>query len=127
MKKKKKQAFTLLEIMMVIFIIGLVAGIVGYNMKGSLDKAKVFKTQQGIEKVRDILLLEISAGDATVAEAVEHPADVLRRSKLVKNPDELIKDGWGEKLVVEADNDEIIKVYSKKMSNANAQTEPKGL
>lgn len=119
MKKKKKQAFTLLEIMMVIFIIGLIAGIVGYNMKGSLDKAKVFKTQQGIEKVQDILLLEISAGDATVEEAVDHPEDVLRRSKLVKNPDELIKDGWGERLVVEADSDEIIKVYSTKLPKGN--------
>ena len=43
--KKSKKAMTLLEVMIVIFIIGIISSVIGYNMKGSLEKAKAFKTE----------------------------------------------------------------------------------
>ena len=62
MMKCKKRYITLLEIMIVIFLIGIIGSVIGYNMKGSIDKGKVFRTQESIKQVHDILLLEIAEG-----------------------------------------------------------------
>ena len=48
--KKKKRSMTLLEVMIVIFIIGIIGSIVGYNMKGSMEKARAFKRVRGSKK-----------------------------------------------------------------------------
>ncbi len=103
--KAKKRAITLLEIMIVIFLIGLIGSVVGYNMKGSMDKGRAFKTKQAIERIHDILLLAIAEG-ATVADVSANPATYLEASGMVKNAQEMLKDGWGGSLqVVEKDDD----------------------
>lgn len=91
--KRKKRPLTLLEIMIVILLIGLIGSVIGYNMKGSLDEGKAFKTRQGAEQIRDILLLEIAKGtprDTVIA----NPARYLKQSGLVKDVNKLMKDGW---------------------------------
>ena len=57
MMKKKKRALTLLEIMIVIFLITLITGAIGYNMLGTLDRGRVFRTQQAKEQLHDLLLI----------------------------------------------------------------------
>ena len=46
---RKKRAITLLEIMIVILLIGLIGGVVSYNLKGTLDKGKAFAAVLGHE------------------------------------------------------------------------------
>lgn len=94
--QRKKRPMTLLELMIVIFIIGIISSVIGYNMKGSLEKAKAFKTKEGIKKVKEIFDLEIANGEATVNRVLKNPASVLKDSGLVSNPKELLKDGWGQ-------------------------------
>ncbi len=94
-KKKKRYAITLLEIMIVIFLIGLIGSVVGYNVKGSLDEGKAFRSEQGIAKLRDILLMEIGNG-ASLDDVIENPKEYLERSGLVADPQKLLKDGWGQ-------------------------------
>lgn len=93
----KKRAMTLLEIMIVIFLIGLIASVIGYNMKGSLDEGRAFKTRQAKEQLRDILLLEYASNsqNVTLEEIAKNPEQFLAASGMVKNPKELLKDGWG--------------------------------
>ena len=55
---KKKYTMTLLEIMIVIFIIGIIGSVIGYNMRGSLDNGKAFKTKEGSRKLYEIIQLE---------------------------------------------------------------------
>ena len=43
MKIKRKSPLTIIEIMIVIFIISIVGGVMSYNMKGSLVKGRAFK------------------------------------------------------------------------------------
>lgn len=88
---------TLLEIMIVIFIIGIIGSVIGYNMRGSLDKGKAFKTKEGINKLYEIVQLEEAQGnkissDKSLKEEVER---VLNESGLARKPAELMKDGWG--------------------------------
>jgi type II secretory pathway pseudopilin PulG len=104
---KKKNSFTLLEIMIVIFLIGLIGSVIGYNMRGSLEKGKVFRTEEGIKQVHDILLLQIAEG-ADIQKVVKRPIVYLKNSKLVKDPEKMILDGWNKKLVFEEDDGDIL-------------------
>jgi type II secretory pathway pseudopilin PulG len=97
----KKRALTLIEVMIVIFLITLITGAIGYNMKGSMDKGKKFRTQQAKEQLRDLLLIcldEISS--ATAEEIARNPKRYLRDSGLAKNPEKLINDGWGKPFII---------------------------
>jgi type II secretory pathway pseudopilin PulG len=94
-KKQKKRALTLLEIMIVIFLIGLIGSVIGVNMKGSLEEGKAFKTRQARDQITDILMLEVARG-ALIDDVVKEPVKYLENSGMVKKPDEFIKDGWGE-------------------------------
>lgn len=93
-QRKKKNLLTLLEVMIVIFLIGLIGSVIGYNMKGGLDKGKMFKTEQAAAKIRDILLLAVSDG-ASIDDVIATPRVYLDDSGLCKDSQKLLKDGWG--------------------------------
>lgn len=97
LKKRRKRAMTLLEIMIVIFIIGIISSVIGYNMKGSLSKAKAFKTVEGMKKILEIFELELAQGSTTLEEIAEVPEEVLDQSGLVASGHDLFKDGWGQR------------------------------
>ncbi len=97
----KKRALTLLEIMIVIFLITLITGVIGYNMKGSLDKGKAFRTEQAREQLRDLLLICLSEkGDADAI--ASNPLKYLKDLELAKDPKNLIVDGWKENFEIKA-------------------------
>jgi general secretion pathway protein G len=100
--KTRKQSITLMEIMIVIFLIGLIAGVIGYNMKGSLDEGKAFRTQAGIDQLRDILLLEAAKNNIPVEIVAKDPEFYIQQSGITKNPEKLLKDGWGANLKITA-------------------------
>ncbi len=92
---KKKYSITLLEIMIVILLIGLIGSVVGYNMKGSLDKGKAFKSQKGAEKLHEILLLEADLQQVELSSINQEKAEeMIENSGLAKSAKDLLKDGW---------------------------------
>lgn len=93
---KKKSCFTLLEIIIVIFLITLITGAIGYSMKGTLDKGKVFRTEQAIEQLRDLFLMCLAEGE-NPDDIIRAPEEVIKKYGLAKNPKKIIEDGWGEK------------------------------
>ncbi len=114
-KKRKKQPLTLLEIMIVIFLIGLIGSVIGYNMKGSLDEGRYFKSDQSAKQIRSLLLLELAKGvsmDAIIAA----PGDHLKNAGIVKNTEKLLKDGWGNPFTVTSNGDDI-KVTTAKLED----------
>ncbi|MBM3197892.1 MAG: general secretion pathway protein GspG [Chlamydiae bacterium] len=114
-QRKQKQAITLLEIMIVIFLIGIIGGVVGYNVKASLDKGKAFKTEYAIQQIQEILLFELANG--TTREAInENPKTYIQRSDLCKNPDALLRDGWGGEFHIHVDLQQEVKVSSTNLS-----------
>lgn len=90
----KKKPFTLLEIIIVIFLITLITGAIGYNMKGALDKGKVFRTEQAIEQLQDLFLMCVAEGESTDT-ILKYPAETLQKYGLAKNPKKIVQDGWG--------------------------------
>lgn len=102
MNKKcfKKRYITLIEMMIVMFLIAMITGVVAYNYTGSLEKGKAFKTEAAMEKIRTILDLHMATHPGDTTEWKE----VVKKSPLVKNADDLIKDGWGVEFVYSTDN-----------------------
>ena len=103
MKCIKKRYITLVEMMIVMFLIAMITGVIAYNYTGSLEEGKAFKTKAGMQKIETILALETSAGD--IDNIDKGWEDIISRSPLVQNPQELIKDGWGNKYEVTTEDE----------------------
>jgi hypothetical protein len=95
----KKRALTLIEIMIVIFLITLITGTIGYSMRGTLDKGRAFRTEQAKEQLHDLLLICLAEG-LDPDEVASKPAESLKRLALAKDPDKLVVDGWKEKFEI---------------------------
>jgi type II secretory pathway pseudopilin PulG len=92
--KRKKRALTLLEIMIVIFLITLITGAIGYNMKGTLDRGRAFRTEQAKTQLHDLLLICLEEGSKG-EDIAKSPAFHLKKYNLAKNSEKLVQDGWG--------------------------------
>lgn len=117
-KTARRRFITLVEIMIVMILIALITGVLAVNFRGSLDEGKVFKTKVGMEKLAAVLDLAV-AKDPKIAESVSDPnvwQDLVRKSALVQNPNDLIKDGWGEEYKVEVEEGRI-KITSPGLEN----------
>lgn len=103
-KKAKKRAITLVEMMIVMFLIAMITGVIAYNYSGSLDEGKYFKTKTGMEKLHTILSMHRAA----------HPGDTItwqqmvNESPLVKDKKALLTDGWGKEYNVDFTDDDVI-------------------
>lgn len=122
--RTKKRTLTLLEIMIVIFLITLITGAIGYNMKGTLDKGRAFRTEQGIEQLKDLLYISLAEGEK-VEEILKNPGDVIKKYGFAKNPKKILEDGWGD--AYQLSYDSIRKTFSVKsdnLKNYKARTRP---
>lgn len=112
-KVRKKRPVTLIEIMIVIFLIGLIGSVLAFNLKGSLDEGKVFKTVQGKEQITNILMFALAQGESP--ERIAHDwKEIVKKSSLAGKPEALLKDGWGEEYQVVVKDNDII-VYSQNL------------
>ncbi|MDR3624171.1 MAG: type II secretion system protein [Chlamydiales bacterium] len=104
--KKRKSAVTMIEIMIVIFLIGIIGGVLAYNFKGSLDKGKEFKSKEGADRIHNILMLAVAEG-TDIEEVKKDWEAFVRKSPLAGRPEDLIKDGWGKPYTVTVEGDDI--------------------
>ncbi len=119
---KMKKAFSLLEVIIVIFLITLITGAIGYSMKGTLEKGKVFRTEQAIEQLRDLFLMCLAEGESA-ENIVRSPEEVLKKYGLAKNPKKIIEDGWGKRFdisLTRGNND--FKITSENLRNYQNKT-----
>ncbi len=100
MTKKRKQYITLIEMMIVMFLIAMITGVIAYNYRGSLEEGKAFKTKAAKEKLETILsLYDAEHPDFTVSDWEQ----VIKNSPLVHDQKALIYDGWGRRFDVTRD------------------------
>lgn len=102
-KKITRRAITLVEMMIVMFLIAMITGVIAYNYTGSLEEGKAFKTRAGIEKLHTI----ISLYQAQHGNDQTDWKKMVEESPLVKNPNDLIKDGWGAEYKVDIQGDKV--------------------
>jgi type II secretory pathway pseudopilin PulG len=91
-----KRQITLIEIMIVMFLIAMIIGVVAYNYQGSLDEGKAFKTKTSIEKIKTILTLAISDNPRLADDIDSHWKEIIKQSPMVQNAKDLQRDGWGD-------------------------------
>lgn len=118
MKNIKKKSLTLIEIMIVMFLIMLILGVVAVNYRGALDSGKAFKTQVDIENIQNILDFAVAQDPELIEDVESSWVDIIAHSPLVKNPKTLMKDGWGEVYDVSVEDGKIV-VSSKKFDEYN--------
>ena len=124
---KKRYAMTLMEIMIVIFIITTIVGVLGVNMKGSMEKGKAFKSVQGGRQIYEVLTMELAQGNCDEKEVRDHPETVLANSGLVRKAEQLLKDGWGKPYEITCKNGDVrIKStkYEEYAKKKNLELEP---
>lgn len=117
----KKRALTLIEIMIVIFLITLITGAIGYSMRGTLDKGRAFRTKQGKEQLHDLLLICLAESkNANAEDIAKRPGDYLKGLGLAKDPKNLIKDGWKEDFKITANGNDFT-IVSEAWNNYKAR------
>jgi general secretion pathway protein G len=113
----RKRMITLIEIMIVMFLIALITGVLAYNYRGSLEEGKVFKTQAAMQKLETILNLAV-AQDPRLQDGIsEHWRTIVESSPLVHNAKDLEYDGWGYEYKVEKNNEGKIEIISEGYNN----------
>lgn len=110
----KRRYVTLIEMMIVMFLIALITGVIAYNYRGSLEEGKAFKTKAGIEKLETILNLEIAKNPGLKQEVTSQWKEMIRHSPLVHDARALETDGWGEDYHVYLNDDGVVQVDSKR-------------
>ena len=102
----KYRAFTIIEVMAVIVIIGILAGIVAINVVGRIDKAKVTSTKANLKVLHNsVIQFKLDTGrypteDAGLLEIVEQPTDVTgwNTGGYLETTD-LPKDAWRNEFI----------------------------
>lgn len=112
-KQVKRRFLTLIEMMIVMFIIALITGGLAYRYVGSLDESRAFKTKVAIDRVSGILNLKAADDPSFLERAQTEWQGVISDSPLVANANDLMRDGWGQYFQVEV-NDDTIVVHSRK-------------
>lgn len=123
--KRKRHPITLLEVMIVILLIGLIGGVLSYNLKGTLDRGKVFRSEEGIARLKEILELEIERGavkaDILLGSA-DMPAvkDCVAKSGFIpaSNLNDFLLDGWKEPYTITKNDQDEICVTSYRLDKA---------
>lgn len=111
-----KRHVTLIEMMIVMFLIALITGVIAYNYRGSLDEGKAFKTKASIQRIETVLNLAAAENSEALDGIESNWKTILEKSPLIQNPKSLQKDGWGNDFQVSAENG-IIKVTSQKFED----------
>lgn len=109
----RKRYITLIEMMIVMFLIAMITGVIAFNYTGSLEEGKAFKTKNGMEKIHTILDLYMASNPDG---SVDQWQTIVKNSPLVKNGDEIIKDGWGVPYEVSVGENHELEIKSQKYS-----------
>ncbi|MDD5011659.1 MAG: type II secretion system major pseudopilin GspG [Phycisphaerae bacterium] len=105
---KIRRGFTIIEVMAVLIILGLLATVVGVNVIGRIDRAKVVATKTSLKKLHSaVLSFKMDTGyypseEAGLLELVEEPSDVenWQESGYLETT-AVPKDGWGREFIYE--------------------------
>lgn len=116
MKKLKKRNVTLIEMMIVMFLIALISGVVAINMGGSLDEGKAFKASADIKNIENILTLRVANDEEAWNNLRSEWQNYVLQSPIAQNPKSLLKDPWGNPYEIETEEDTgTIIISSKKL------------
>ncbi|MCB1053116.1 MAG: type II secretion system major pseudopilin GspG [Acidobacteria bacterium] len=96
-----RQAFTLLEMMAVIIILGIMATLVGMNVVGTTTVSRIAATRASMERVRSALVMykmDLGVYPESIGDLVESGGEERWKGPYL-DPPALPRDGWGNVFV----------------------------
>jgi general secretion pathway protein G len=111
----KKRFITLVEMMIVMFLIAMITGVIAYNYTGSLEEGKAFKTRNAMTKIQNVLSMHLATKPEDLENVETQWKGYIKLSPLVKSARDLEKDGWGGdyKVTTDTETGEIIIISDK--------------
>jgi general secretion pathway protein G len=104
--RKSGKAFTIIEVMAVIVIIGILASIVAVNVVGRIDKSRVTATKANLKVLHSaVIQFKLDTGrypteEAGLQELIEQPTDVTGwNAGGYLQSTSLPKDAWGHEFI----------------------------
>jgi general secretion pathway protein G len=105
-RNTKYRAFTMIEMMAVIVIIGILAGLVAVNVVGKIDKARVTTTKANLKLLHGaVIQFKFDTGqypseDVGLLELIEQPTDVTGWAEGgYLDTTSIPKDSWGNDFI----------------------------
>ena len=97
---RRRYAVTLIEMIIVMILIATITGALALNYQKSLDRGRVFATQQRIERLHAILSLHFTQHPDQIG-TNSNWAEIVDASGLgPPNAADLLKDDWGEQFKI---------------------------
>ena len=108
-KKKRiarRHSVTLIEMIIVMILIATITGALALNYQKSLDRGRLFATQQRVERLRAILSLHFAAHPEEIGKSVDY-AQIIDASGLgPPKADDILHDDWGQKFDIRVDGND---------------------
>ena len=93
--RARRLAVTLIEMIIVMILIATITGALALNYQKSLDRGRVFATEQKIERLHAILTMYFAQNPGHI-QAEHNWIEIIENSGLAPpNAQDLLKDGWG--------------------------------
>ena len=130
--KRKRHPVNLLEIMIVILLIGVIGGVLSYNLKGTLDRGKTFRTEEGAKRLADILNIQVELGVTKIEELfgtnkIISSADAAVKTCVQKSQfipaselEAFLQDGWKKPYNISLETGDVITVKSAPVTTSAA-------
>lgn len=104
--RRHRSAFTLLELMLVLAIVVVLAGVVGYNILGQADDANAKVTLSQLQNLKNAVTmykLKVNEMPDTLEALVNGPSDPNKKA-MFGSPvmSEIPKDAWGREITFTA-------------------------
>ncbi len=100
-QNRRRHSFTLIEIMIVVVIIAMLAALVGPNIIGSFDKAKVNSTKAQLVNLKNAVqqyYMDLSSYPNTLEDLIRNPGDDRWHGPYLEAKS-IPLDGWGNEFV----------------------------
>lgn len=105
-----KRFMTLIEIMIVMTLIGIISGVIIYNLSGSVDKGKRFSTEQKAKQIKQVIMLDAIENQRSTDYIEENWKEIVNQSPLLDTDQKskIFVDGWGKEFTIEIAGEDVL-------------------